>query len=137
VVSLGRLQLVPVAKELLDLLLDTVHLTGIADLQDDLVDRAHPEQSDLAGLKRNQHHVILVAPNLLPFGASTPMTVNGTFRIRTSWPIGDCPVGNRFVATVLPRTATHIGELWRVQLTDVHPADSRPRLLGPGSPGCA
>ena len=43
---------------------------------------------------------------LLPLLASTPTTVNGTLRMRISWPIGDWPFGNRLVATVWPMTAT-------------------------------
>ena len=80
---------------------------GIGDLDHDLVDRVRPEQAHLTGLERNHDGVVLVARGpLAPLLASTPTTVNGTLRMRISWPIGDWPFGNRLVATVWPRTAT-------------------------------
>ena len=84
---------------------DRVDLVGRRHLDDDRVERGRAEQAHLAGLERDQDRIVLVPPKpLRPWLASTPTTVNGTLRMRISWPTGSWPSGNRLVATVWPRT---------------------------------
>src|SRR5579864_8346841 len=55
------------AKQLLDRLLDSGHLSWIIHLHDDLVDRRGAEQAHLASLERDQDRVILITTDPAAF----------------------------------------------------------------------